>query len=112
MRMKAAGWMMAALVSGALGACGGGKQEAAVALDEARLSVSSARKAGAESSSRERLAQAVTDLAAAEENFKSKDYSQAQDSARKARDAALQAEKAAKAAGGRPPSRPKRRAGK
>lgn len=112
MRMRAAGWMMAALVSGLLSACGGGKQEAAVALDEARLSISSARKAGAETSSKERFGQATTDLSAAEESFKMKNYAEAQGSAQKARDAALQAEKAAKAAASAAPSRPKRRARK
>lgn len=97
--MKAKRWMAAAFVCIALSACGGGKQEAAVALDEARLSVSSARKAGAEASSPARLAEAVTALSAAEDSFKRKKFDAARDSAHKARDAARLAEAAAKAKG-------------
>jgi len=112
MKMKAAGWVLAAVVSAVVCACGSGKQEAAVSLDEARLSVSSARKAGAESSSPTRLAQAVTALTAAEADFKSRKYAEAQSSAQKARDAALQAEKDAKSQPFKAPTRAKRRAGR
>jgi len=113
MKTKATGWVLAALVSAMVCACGNGKQEAAVALDEARLSVSSARKAGGESASPSRFAVAVTALAAAEVSFNTKQYGDAQSSAQKARDAALQAEKDAKsAAAAKTTARAKRRAGK
>jgi len=114
MKMKAAGWVLAAVFSAVVCACGSGKQEAAVLLDEARLNISSARKAGAESSSPTRLAQAVTALTAAEADFKSRNYAQAQSSAQTARDAAQQAENEAKAkaAADKTPARAKRRAGR
>lgn len=106
MRMKASGGLMAALAILGLCACGAGKQNAAVALDEARLSISSARKAGAESSSPAVLATALASLSAAEDDFKRKNFSEALDSAQKARDSAREAEQTAKAES----SRPKRRA--
>lgn len=113
MKMKSAGWVLAAVVSAVVCACGSGKQEAAVALDEARLSISSARKAGAEASTPARLAQAVTALSAAEADFKSRNYSAAQDYAQKARDGAVLAEKEAKAGtGAKTPAKAKRRAKK
>ncbi len=99
MRKKAAGWTLAAVACVMTSACGGGKQEAAVALDEARLSVSSARKAGAEAFSPARLEEAVTALSAAEAGFKKKKFGEAQGTALKARDAARLAEKTAKANG-------------
>lgn len=95
--VKASRWITAAFLAAALSACGGGRQEAAVALDEARLSVSSARKAGAESFAPARLAEAVTALSAAEAGFKKKKFGEAQDAAFKARDAARLAEKTARA---------------
>lgn len=95
--IKTARWIAAAFVCMALGACGRGKQEAAVALDEARLSVSGALRAGAEASSPARLAEALTALSAAEDSFTRKKFDAARDSAHKARDAARLAENAAKA---------------
>jgi len=82
----------AALACGLLCACGGGKQDAAVILDEARLGVSSARKAGAATASPARLAEAVTALSEAERSFTRQNYSESNDSARKTLVAALQAE--------------------
>lgn len=114
MKMKAAGWVLAAIVSGVVCACGSGRQDAAVALDAARLSVSDARKAGAESSSPARLAEAAAALSTAEGHFQKRNYAEAQSSAQKARDAALLAEKEAKAKSQTPKKsvRAKRRAKK
>lgn len=115
MKMKMAGRLLAALAFGVMCACGSGKQEAAVALDDARLSVSAARKAGAEFASPARLAEAVNALSAAEGSFGLKNYAEAQSSAQKARDAALLAAKEAadkSKVSAKTPARAKRRAGR
>lgn len=105
--VKASRWFTAAFIGIALSGCGAGKQEAAVALDEARLSVSSARKAGAEALSPARLQEAAAALSAAEAGFKRKDFGEAQETALKARDAARLAEKTARANG--PAASPRKR---
>lgn len=96
MRQKSGGWALA-LVCIAASACGGGRQEAAVALDEARLSVSGARRAGAETSAPARLGEALAALTVAEDSFSRKKFGAALASAQSARDSARLAEKTAKA---------------
>lgn len=96
MRKKAVGWTLAAFVCIATSACGGGKQEAAVALDEARLSVSGARKVGAQLFAPVRLGDAAALLAAAEDSFKKGKFDRARNSAQGARDAARLAENEAR----------------
>lgn len=110
MRIKAAGWVVAAIFSAAMCACGGGKQEAAMALDEARLTLSSARKSGVGSTAAAGLTAAATALADAEDSFAKREYAEAKASAHKARDAAMQVEK--EIAARKTAARPKRRAGR
>lgn len=104
MTRKTAGWLLAAFVAGGLCACGSGKQDAAVKLDEARLSVAAARKAGAEASSPKRFSEAAAALSAAEAGFEGKNYAAATKASEEAVNAAHQAEWDAK----NPPAKAKK----
>jgi len=84
--LAAAGFM----AIGALSGCGKGKEQAVVALDEARLTISDARKAGATLSS-PALRDAEAKLRDAEQSFKKGDYKLATTSASQASAAAASA---------------------
>lgn len=72
-------------------ACGNGKQKAAVQLDEARLNISSAKKAGADMRAAKTMRDAEVALQHAEADFKKGKYKQA---ASRAKDASMMAQKA------------------
>lgn len=75
----------AALLSAlSLAGCGRGKQNAALALDEARLNIAAARTAGAQIYSAESLRIAEKGLAAAEKDFAGARFQKARDAAEKA----------------------------
>jgi hypothetical protein len=95
------------LVGGMVSGCGKGKQEAAVSLDEARLTISSARKAGADVRAPKPLGDAESELTKAEQAFEAKNYGSTKVAALRAADAARSAEAQAKkkpaAAAAKPP---------
>jgi len=96
-KIKVAGMLACSLlVVGLLAGCGKGKQEAAVSLDEARLGISSARKAGADINAPKYLNDAETALAQAEQEFSSGNYGSTKVSVLRAIDAARAAEAQAK----------------
>lgn len=78
--------------------CGKGKETAAIALDEARLAVSSAKKAGAEVRAAEPLKSAEAAIVKAESGFQKGDYLTVQAEAKKAKTYANTAEETSKAA--------------
>lgn len=82
--------MFASLALGALSGCSKGKEQAVVALDEAKLSISDARKAGA-TLSNSALRDAEVRLQDAEKNFKNGDYKRARSAASEATTAAVRA---------------------
>jgi hypothetical protein len=84
-------------------ACGKSKQEAALSLDDARLSIASARNAGAERSAGSILQIADGFLFQAEARFEEGQYGQAHDDAARASEAARLAQESAKNA---PPVKP------
>ncbi len=82
------------MVIGSLSGCGKGKEQAAVALDEARLKISDARKAGATLSS-PALREAEAKLQGAEQSFKKGEYKPASTAASQASALAVNAKSAA-----------------
>lgn len=96
-RMNALGLVvLVSLALGALSGCGRGKEQAAVALDEARLNISSAKKAGAEARASVMIKGAQSHLVQAEESFYAGKYGPAKDAAMKAAEAAIAAESSAR----------------
>ncbi|MBI4387084.1 MAG: hypothetical protein HY551_06855 [Elusimicrobia bacterium] len=87
-RIKALGLIILGAAALSVAGCGKGKESAAVALDEARLNVSSARKAGADYSA---IRDAEAKLQKAEQSFGKKKYSNAKKEAAAASQAAMSA---------------------
>lgn len=86
MRSRWAGAILLAAAS--LGACDNGKQEAAAALEEARLSAATSRNWGAETFAPALYAEAERELATAEKRFAAGRYDMVGFPAQKAVDAA------------------------
>jgi hypothetical protein len=83
---------MAALAVGiSLAGCSRGKEQAAVAVDEARLNLSAAENANADSSAPDFMFEAKRLLSLAERDMKKGRYDQAEESAGQANAAALKA---------------------
>lgn len=91
--------LMAALAVGLfLAGCSGGKEQAAVAVEEAKLNLSAAENAGADSSAPDLMFEANRLLSLAEKDMNRGRYDQAQKSAGQANDAALRAKNLAETA--------------
>lgn len=82
-------WILAA-------ACGSGKQEAVLAMDEARLNIAAAEKAAAGIWANYSLTQAKKQMAEADKRFQSKEYGYARVSAQQAAAQAISAAAEAK----------------
>lgn len=80
-----------ALVVVALVGCESGKQGAVLAMDEARLNIAAAEKAGAERLAKNTLAQAKSDMSDAEQRFAKKEFGYANGAAKRANTKALSA---------------------
>lgn len=76
------------LAAALLGACDGGKRDAAAALEEARVSVKSSREWGGDMFAAQLHASAERELATAETSFDEKRYAQVRYPAQRAIDAA------------------------
>ncbi|MBI4057630.1 MAG: DUF4398 domain-containing protein [Elusimicrobia bacterium] len=83
--------LLGGLVVGVLSGCSKSKEQAVVAMDEARLTLSSAKKAGAESLAYKTLMGAESRLTGAEQRFKEGNYSAANEEATVANQLANQA---------------------
>ena len=80
-RLKALGLIvLGSIALGALSGCSKGKEQTVVALDEAKLSIADARKAGA-TLSNSALREAEDKLRQAEDSFKKGDYKRARNMA-------------------------------
>jgi len=97
-KWKTVGWVfMALLFLGGLSACSKGKEQAAVGIDEAKLNISSARKAGAERYARKTMDEAGKKLDIAQSNFRKGNYGYAKKQAGEASSLALLAQSEAQA---------------
>jgi hypothetical protein len=90
--------LLSALVLASLGACVKAKEQAVVAVDEAKLNLASARRLGAEKSSRRLMNQASAKLRDAQDALKAGRHSSARKLAQEASSLAAVAQGEAKAA--------------
>ncbi|MBL8022745.1 MAG: hypothetical protein JNK54_00485 [Elusimicrobia bacterium] len=90
-------WMgILAMTGFALVGCEGGKQAAVLAMDEARLNIAAAEKAGAERFAVKSLSQAKSYINTADQKFSKKEYGTAKEIAAQANSEALSASVEAK----------------